>query len=136
MTGTRRVRVSSPQTRIALARGVRGVRRPLPLPGPADPALARRVFVAQRRAAVRTVALLALVLFGTSGLIAALPVLDRLTVGGVPLSWLVLATATYPLLLLIAAWHVRAAERTEDRLRPPSAPTGDGPGRPARDGRR
>ncbi|MGD9481852.1 hypothetical protein WDH52_01115 [Streptomyces sp. TRM70308] len=114
MSGARgRVKVTSPQTRIALARGHRGTRRPLPLPGPEDPPLARRVFAAQRRAALRTLALLGLVLFGTSGVIAALPALDRLAVGGVPVSWLVLAAATYPLLLLIAVAHVRTAERTE-----------------------
>ncbi|MCZ7413728.1 MULTISPECIES: hypothetical protein [unclassified Streptomyces] len=113
MSTARRERVTSPQTRIALARGVRGVRRPLPLPGPPDPELARRVFAAQRRALTRTLGLLALVLFGTSGLIAALPALDRVTLGEVPVSWLVLATATYPVLLLIAVLHVRTAERTE-----------------------
>ncbi|MEE1930481.1 hypothetical protein V1J52_20215 [Streptomyces sp. TRM 70351] len=123
MTGARRVKVTSPQTRIALARGRRSDRRSLPLPGPADPELARRVFAAQRRTALRTTVLLAAVLFGTSGTIAALPVLDRLRVGGVPVSWLLLAAATYPLLLLIAAAHVRTAERTEEAER-----GGTGPG--------
>lgn len=115
MSGTRREKVTSPQTRIALARRHRPHPRPLPLPGPADPERARRVFVAQRRTALRTMAMLAAVLFGTSGTIALFPVLDRMTVAGVPVSWLVLATSTYPLLLLIAAVHVRAAERTDDR---------------------
>ncbi|MDK1474122.1 hypothetical protein QNO07_11965 [Streptomyces sp. 549] len=115
MSGARREKVTSPQTRIALARRHRPQPRPLPLPGPADPERARRVFAAQRRLALRTVGLLALVLFGTSGLIALFPAMDRVSAGGVPVSWLVLATATYPLLLLIAALHVRAAERTDDR---------------------
>lgn len=115
MSGNRREKVTSPQTRIALARRHRPHPRPLPLPGPADPQRARRVFAAQRRTAGRTVAMLALVLFGTSGMIALFPAMDRMTAGGVPVSWLVLATATYPLLLLIAVVHVRAAERTDDR---------------------
>lgn len=109
----RRVKVTSPQTRIALARRHRPRPRPLPLPGPEDVAGARRVFAAQRRIALRTIALLALVLFGTSGLIAAFPALDHLSAGGVPVSWLLLATATYPLLLIIAIAHVRTAERTD-----------------------
>ncbi|MBW1600266.1 hypothetical protein [Streptomyces sp. JJ38] len=128
MSTARRERVTSPQTRIALARGVRGVRRPLPLPGPPDPELARRVFAAQRRALARTLGLLALVLFGTSGLIAALPALDRVTLGGVPVSWLVLAAATYPVLLVIAVLHVRTAERTAhaERARCPRHAGGTG----------
>ncbi|SCK46187.1 hypothetical protein [Streptomyces sp. WMMB 322] len=115
MTGPRRTKVTSPQTRIALARHHRMRPRPLPLPGPTDPERARRVFAAQRRTALRTMGLLGIVLFGTSGVIAALPVLDRVTWGGVPVSWLLLAIATYPLLLLIAVAHVRVAERTEAR---------------------
>ncbi|MCF6521574.1 hypothetical protein [Streptomyces sp. JJ36] len=123
MTAPRRVKVTSPQTRIALARRHRVRPRPLPLPGPSDPERARRVFAAQRRTALRTMGLLALVLLGTSGVIGALPVLDRVTAGGVPVSWLVLAIATYPLLLVIAVAHVRAAERTEA-----AEGGGDGPG--------
>jgi hypothetical protein len=112
--GARRVKVTSPQTRIALARGHRRHPQLLPLPAPADAEAARAVFAAQRRTALRTVALLGVVLFGSSGTIAALPVLDRLSVAGVPLSWLVMAVATYPVLLVLALCHVRRAERAED----------------------
>lgn len=111
--GPRRVKVTSPQTRIALARGHRRHPQLLPLPAPADAEAARTVFAAQRRTALRTVALLGAVLFGSSGTIAALPVLDRLHVAGVPVSWLVLVVATYPVLLLLALCHVRRAERAE-----------------------
>ncbi|MGY1452935.1 hypothetical protein [Streptomyces sp. SS8] len=111
--GPRRVKVTSPQTRIALARGHRRHPQLLPLPAPADAEAARAVFAAQRRTALRTVALLGAVLFGSSGTIAALPVLDRLHVAGVPVSWLVLVVATYPVLLLLALCHVRRAERAE-----------------------
>lgn len=120
--GTRRAKVTSPQTRLALARGHRRHPQLLPLPAPADAEAARAVFAAQRRTALRTAALLGAVLFGTSGTIAALPVLDRLSVAGVPVSWLVLAVATYPVLLALAVCHVRRAERAEDRAGP-----GDGP---------
>lgn len=113
MSPDRRVKVTSPQTRIALARRSRVVRGALPLPGPVDPERALWVFRAQRRATVRTVTLLGVVLFGTSGLIAVAPALDRVTLAGMPLSWLVLMTATYPVLLVIAVLHVRAAERID-----------------------
>ncbi|TDC22256.1 hypothetical protein E1265_16085 [Streptomyces sp. 8K308] len=119
MTGIpRRVRVTSPQTRIALSRGHRPVRHLLPLPGPGaederELAAARELFIAQRRHAVRTLALLGALLFGLSGLLGALPVLGRITVAGVPASWLLLMAASYPMLLLIAVGHVRAAERVE-----------------------
>lgn len=141
MTGNRRVKVTSPQTRIALARGYRPRPRPLPLPGPADPERARTVFAAQRRTALRTIALLGLVLFGTSGVIAAFPALDRVALGDFPVSWLLLAIATYPLLLVIAIAHVRTAERTEtaaesepepdeDLAGDPFGPAGGTAGRP------
>ncbi|NJQ05890.1 hypothetical protein HCN56_09945 [Streptomyces lonarensis] len=137
----RRVRVTSPQTRIALSRRHRPVQQLLPLPDETmdDGALAaaRETFARQRRLALRTFAGLAVLLLGLSGLLAALPVLDRVPVGTVPASWLLLMAASYPMLLVIAALHVRAAERVEDtaaRHRPPprpGAPPGpdDGPPR-------
>ncbi|WP_103529225.1 hypothetical protein [Streptomyces sp. SM12] len=123
----RRVRVTSPQTRIALSRHHRPVQQLLPvadesMDGPALDA-ARAAFARQRRLALGTLGLLGGLLLGLSGLLAALPVLDRLTIGPAPASWLLLMTATYPMLLLIAALHVRAAERLEDGQPPP-------PGRP------
>ncbi|GAA2444523.1 hypothetical protein [Streptomyces macrosporus] len=115
MSGARRVKVTSPQTRLALARGHRRHPQLLPLPAPADAEAARAVFAAQRRTALRTVALLGVALFGSSGAVAVWPSLDRISVGGVPVSWLVLVFATYPVLLLLAVHHVRRAERVEDR---------------------
>lgn len=115
MSPTRRVKVTSPQTRLALTRRHRPHPHPLPLPPLPNEEAARALLVRQRRLALRTLALLGLVLFGVSGLIAALPALDRHTVAGWPVSWLLLAVATYPLLLLLALTHVRAAERAEDR---------------------
>jgi hypothetical protein len=113
------VRVTSPQTRIALSRRHRPAQHllPLPVPGSDDAqalALARARFVRQRRLAARTLCLLGLLLFGLSGLLGGLPLLGRLTVAGFPVSWLLLMAASYPLLLVIAVFHVRAAERIED----------------------
>lgn len=115
MTHGRRVKVTSPQTRIALARRTGVERGVLPMPGPTDPEHALRVFRAQRRVALRTVLLLGLVLFGISGLIGALPELDVITLARVPLSWLLLMATTYPVLLVVAIAHVREAERIDAR---------------------
>ncbi|WP_129841004.1 hypothetical protein [Streptomyces sp. RFCAC02] len=128
MTGghPRRVRVTSPQTRIALARRRRPAHAPPPAvapgpgPGDTDPAgteAARTLFARQRRIALRTMAALGALLFGLSGLLAALPALDRITVLGFPASWLLLMAAGYPALLVIAVLHVRATEHAEDGAR-------------------
>ncbi len=111
----RREKLTSPQTRIALARGNRPAQHLLPLPGPVDTEAARRLFRTQRRIAVRTVTLLSLLLFGMSGAFAAFPVLGRIRLWDVPTSWLLLTVAIYPLLFALALWHVRSAERVEDR---------------------
>ncbi|MFR9723668.1 hypothetical protein ACL02R_09915 [Streptomyces sp. MS19] len=116
--GPRRVRVTSPQTRIALSRRHRPAQHLVPPPGPGaddeqDTQAARALFLRQRRLALRALGLLGALLLGLSGLLAALPALDRVTVLGFPASWLLLMAAGYPLLLVIAVTHVRAAERAE-----------------------
>lgn len=80
-----------------------------------DTEAARALFRAQRRGAVRTVTLLGLVLFGLSGAFSLFPTLGDLRVVGVPISWLLLTVAIYPSLFGLALWHVRSAERLEDR---------------------
>ncbi|GAA1915622.1 hypothetical protein GCM10009716_26190 [Streptomyces sodiiphilus] len=131
----RRVRVTSPQTRIALSRRHRPAQHLLPLPDPQSgdehaTAAARTLFARQRRLALRTLALLGMLLFGLSGLLGLWPELDGLSVAGIPVPWLLLAASSYPLLLLIAVLHVRAAERLEDAQQPGIAAPG-GPERPA-----
>ncbi|MDB1087473.1 hypothetical protein PJ985_07830 [Streptomyces sp. ACA25] len=117
MTSGRRVRVTSPQTRIALSRRHRPAQHLLPLPEPGedtDTVAGRAVFARQRRLALHTLGQLGLLLFGLSGLLAAAPALGRITLGGVPVSWMLLMAASYPMLLVIAVLHVRRAERIED----------------------
>ncbi|NKY96473.1 hypothetical protein [Nocardiopsis alborubida] len=111
----RREKLTSPQTRIALARGNRPAQHLLPIPEPVDTEAARALFRAQRRTAVRTVAVLSALLFGMSGAFALFPALGEIRPGGVPLSWLLLTVAIYPMLFGLALWHVRSAERIEDR---------------------
>src|SRR5699024_2145504 len=102
--------------------GNRPAQHLLPIPGPVDTEAARRLFRAQRRRAVRTILLLSLLLFGVSGAFAAFPQLGEVRVAQVPLSWLLLTAAVYPLLFGIAFWHMRSAERVEDRAERDRAP--------------
>jgi hypothetical protein len=114
-----RVRVTSPQTRLAQRRGSDAKGRlsrlsgrpPLSSLTAIDLVAAERALHRQRRLAVRTATALAIAL-------AALLTAAVLTPGR--LSWAVLFFAPYPILLALAAVHVRRAERIE-------AEHGDGP---------
>ena len=106
-----RVRVTSPQTRIALRRRTDAMRRVSsrsgrpPLASTAiDMEAAERALRRQRRLAARTVAYLGLSLAAI--LIAAMLLSGRL-------GWIVLFFLPYPVLLALAAVHVRHAERIE-----------------------
>jgi hypothetical protein len=107
-----RVRVTSPQTRLAQRRGSDAKGRlsrlsgrpPLSSLTAIDLVAAERALHRQRRLAVRTAAALALSL-------AALLTAAVLAPGR--LGWAVLFFAPYPVLLVLAAVHVRRAERIE-----------------------
>ncbi|WP_445188957.1 hypothetical protein ACTXG6_17960 [Pseudonocardia sp. Cha107L01] len=113
MTRQRRATVTSPQTRLAMARRRTGVRAELPHLAPADLERARRIHRAQLRRAVVAVALLALLIIGLPVVLAAFPGLDEVRVAGVPVSWLAVAVLPYPALVLLAGWQLRRAERVE-----------------------
>lgn len=106
-----RVRVTSPQTRLAQRRGADAMGRLShlagrpPMPSSAiDLVAAERALRRQRRIAAGTAAALALALAVL--LTAAAVVPGRL-------GWAVLFFAPYPVLLVLAAVHVRRAERVE-----------------------
>jgi hypothetical protein len=107
-----RVRVTSPQTRLAQRRGTDAKGRlsrlsgrpPLSSLTAIDLVAAERALHRQRRLAVRTATVLAFSL-------AALLTAAVLTPGR--LGWAVLFFAPYPILLVLAAVHVRRAERIE-----------------------
>lgn len=67
----------------------------------------------QRRLAVIVCGLIAVFLVGTALLGAAWPGLDRLHLLGVPLPWVVLGVLVYPVLIGLAVYAVRQAERNE-----------------------
>lgn len=105
-----RVRVTSPQTRLALRRKSDAMRRidRAGLPPISSTAIdmeaAERALKRQRRLAVRTG-------LGLAALLAGLLAVSALSSGR--WGWAVLFVAPYPLLLGLAAAHVRRAERIE-----------------------
>lgn len=108
-----RVGVTSPQTRLALAGRRSGAPAAPPHLAPAEAERARRIHRRQLRGALVVLALLGAVLLGLPLLLSALPELDGVRLAGVPVSWLAVAVLPYPLLVGLARWQLRRAERTE-----------------------
>jgi hypothetical protein len=108
-----RVSVTSPQTRLALAGRRSGAPAAPPHLAPAEAERARRIHRRQLRGALVVLALLGALLLGLPLLLSALPELDGVRLGGVPVSWLAVAVLPYPLLVGLARWQLRRAERTE-----------------------
>lgn len=113
MTRHRRVAVTSPQTRLVIARRHSGLRADPPHLAPADLERARRVHRVQLRCALGAVAWLAVLIVGLPLLLAALPGLDEVRLVGVPVSWLAVAVLPYGVLVALAGWQLRRAERAE-----------------------
>jgi uncharacterized BrkB/YihY/UPF0761 family membrane protein len=123
MTRQRRIAVTSPQTRLALAGGRRGVPPAPPHLAPADAERARWIHRRQLRYALIVLGLLAALLLGLPVLLAAAPWLDEVRFAGIPVSWLAVAVLPYPVLVALAWCQLRWAERTE---RPPRRARGRG----------
>ena len=75
--------------------------------------LVRSLIRAQLALALRLLAVLATLLGGLPLLFALLPATRTAQVLGLPLPWLLLGVAVYPLLAGAAWWSVRTAERVE-----------------------
>jgi hypothetical protein len=117
MRQQRRVAVTSPQTRLALAGHRTGASFVPPHLAPADAERARRIHRRQLRYALTVLGLLGALLLGLPLVLAGAPVLDTVRLAGVPVSWLAVAVLPFPLLALLAGWQLRKAERAE-RSRP------------------
>lgn len=109
----RRVRVTSPRRDARR----RGEQRPGSVELTEQTGLGEVYLTALLRAQLR---LAAAVLVGVAGLLGGLPVLFLLvpqaaaaTIGPVPVPWLVVGVAVYPVAYLAARVHVRQAERIE-----------------------
>lgn len=113
----KRVRVTAdlpPQRPAALTRGIA-------LPGSpvdeADAVYARALVRSQLRLALGTIAGFVMVVVALTLTIALVPEIGRVVIWGVPLSWLLQAYAFYPVIVVFAVIHVRAAARNERRYR-------------------
>ena len=122
MRHQRRVAVTSPQTRVALAGRRTGAPFVPPHLAPADAERARRIHHRQLRYALTVLGLLSALLLGLPLVLAAVPVLDAVRLFGVPVSWLAVAVLPFPLMALLAGWQLRKAERAERSTT--SAPAG------------
>jgi hypothetical protein len=113
MRHQRRVAVTSPQTRVALAGRRTGAPFVPPHLAPADAERARRIHHRQLRYALTVLAMLAALLLGLPLVLAGTPVLDTVRFVGIPVSWLAVAVLPFPLLALLAGWQLRKAEQAE-----------------------
>jgi hypothetical protein len=113
MRQQRRVAVTSPQTRLALAGRRHGVPAAPPHLAPADAERARRIHRRQLRYALTVLGLLGALLLGLPLLLVSVPALDTVRLAGIPVSWLAVAVLPYPLMVLLAHWQLRRAERAE-----------------------
>ena len=109
----RRVAVTSPQTRIALA-GRHGPPARSPRLTAEQLERAERIRRLQLRRAVTALLAGAAFLVGVPLLLAVLPVLDEVRLLDVPVSWLAVAVLPWPLLAGLAWWQLRRAEAVED----------------------
>jgi hypothetical protein len=75
--------------------------------------LLRSPIRAQLALALRVFAVFGCLLMGLPALFALYPTLGRFQVVGIPLPWVVLGAAVYPLLVLLGLLYVRQAERHE-----------------------
>jgi hypothetical protein len=113
MRHQRRVAVTSPQTRVALAGRRTGAPFVPPHLAPADAERARRIHHRQLQYALTVLAMLAALLLGLPLVLAGAPALDAVRFVGIPISWLAVAVLPFPLLALLAGWQLRKAERAE-----------------------
>ncbi|HVW43078.1 MAG TPA: hypothetical protein VHC18_17185 [Amycolatopsis sp.] len=114
MTRVRRVTVTSPQTRLAHAhRRADGPWRP-PRLDSAETSRALSLYGRQWRRALLSLAALTAFLVGLPVLLRFAPGLDHVRLLGIPLSWLLLGALPFPIMVVLAVWQLRHAERLED----------------------
>ncbi|MBF4163243.1 hypothetical protein [Nocardioides acrostichi] len=105
-----RVRVTGPPRRGTRTAPVREVEAETPLGRVyVDSLLREQLFTA-----LRVLGVTLLVLGSVPLLFFTVPALPSLRVGGVPVAWVLLGVAPYPLLVGLGWWFCRRAERNED----------------------
>jgi hypothetical protein len=122
----RRVRVTHPRTEAARRAPTRPVVREISEQTDIGEVFMSSLIRSQRRLAIIVCGAVAILLCGVALLGAFAPRLARWNVFGLPVPWLVLAIAVYPLLIVLALFAVQQAERHErDFTELVRHPTGD-----------
>jgi hypothetical protein len=111
----KRVAVMSPQTQLAHSRRRLRGRWRMPRLDPADAERAARNYQLQRKRGWPVLVAICVLLLGLPVVLRLAPELTELRVLGLPASWLIMAVLPYPVMVLLARWQLRRAERIEDR---------------------
>jgi len=109
----RRVRITHPRTEAARRAPSRPAAREIGEQTRLGEVYMGALIRSQRRLGVIACIAITLVLFGIALLGAAAPSFGRVRVFGIPLPWLVLGLLIYPVLIALAIYTVRHAERNE-----------------------
>jgi hypothetical protein len=117
MTKVQRVRVTSPRTgaprRAPSRSGTRDIAEQMHDQTGVGEVYTRSLLRTQLRLGLSVVAVVGLGIGALPALFALEPQLAGVRVLTVPLPWLLVGVAVYPLLVAVAWWHVRASERAE-----------------------
>ena len=108
-----RVRITHPRTEAARRAAVRTAVREIDEQTRLGEIYMSALIRSQRRLAIVIVSTIGVLLAGTSLATAAAPRFARAWVLGIPLPWLLLGVVIYPLLILLAWYAIRHAERNE-----------------------
>ncbi|MGD8199273.1 hypothetical protein ACQE98_01250 [Ornithinimicrobium sp. W1679] len=71
---------------------------------------------AQLRLALTVLGVFAVALLGVPLLVTVVPASGAVSLGGVPLVWVLLGVLVYPVMVALAAWYARQAGRLETRF--------------------
>jgi hypothetical protein len=117
MTKVQRVRVTSPRTgatrRAPSRSGTRDIAEQMTEQTGVGEVYTRSLLRTQLRLGLSVVAVVGLGIGSLPALFALEPQLAAVRVLTVPLPWVLVGVAVYPVLLAVAWWHVRASERAE-----------------------
>ncbi|QRP44623.1 hypothetical protein [Amycolatopsis sp. FDAARGOS 1241] len=115
MSRTRRVAVTSPQTRLARSRRQARGRWRMPRLRTSDAERAAILYRTQRKRGIPALVAMFVLVLGLPVVFAVAPGLDGVRMWGIPLSWLMIAVLPYPVMAGLARWQLRRAEKVEDR---------------------
>jgi hypothetical protein len=108
-----RVRVTAPRTAARPAAGSLSPRREIDEQTGVGEVYMRSLMQSQLRLGLSVLAVVAIALGSLPLLFTVEPGLVAIRILSVPLPWLLVGVSIYPLLVIAAWWHVRAAERAE-----------------------